>query len=178
MRSLLPFVLGTLLATPALADTDHAFLRETLDGELVDTADRVVSVDKALDAPFVLLYVGASWCPACVRHTPGMVKFVRRMPHKDLVDPVFLSRDEDQRRRTAYRIRHRLTWPTATLAGPIKGTLGERYAFERIPHLILLDENDEVLLDSMTLTEDASERIPTFLERMAQLLAERASQGA
>jgi thiol-disulfide isomerase/thioredoxin len=148
----LPLAVGNAAPTTNVVVAPHA-------GELVALQDDQLvpfKSGKYLEAPYIVLYFSAGWCPDCRRFSPTLVAAYDRQPTKQF-EVLLLSRDKSQADMLKYMRTDKMKWPALAF-----DKLGEAqdlkkyFSSKGIPCLSVIDPEGKVVLQSKS-DQDAAE---------------------
>ena len=123
------------------------------------------NADKFLQAPFIVLYYGASWCPDCRRFSPSLVTAYDQQPADNKRFGVLLvSQDQSEEGMLKFMKTEKMTWPAVAFSKLSDAkTLQELYSGHGIPCLTVLDRRGKVVLQSKT-DQDAESVLTELLD--------------
>jgi nucleoredoxin len=138
--------------------------RNLLSLEMVDDKSAMLKSHNTTDAlkgkKVIGLYFSADWCGPCRKFTPELVSFYEKINRKrgkqNQFEIVWISRCRDVNSYGQY-FTHMGGWlalPPEEAMGKRGQLLGEAYKVKGIPHLVLLDEDGNII------TTDARNKIP------------------
>lgn len=99
------------------------------------------------DPEYYVLYFSASWCGACHRFTPELIRFYQEMRGRG-VEVVLVGRDRTQAEMISYMLQHNIPFPALEQPGAQIPAI-ERLAGRGIPQVVVLDRHGRVI-DSST----------------------------
>jgi len=110
------------------------------------------NTDKFLQAPFIVLYYGASWCPDCRRFSPSLVTaYDQQSSGNKRFEVLLVSQDQSEEGMLKFMKTEKMTWPTVAFSKLSDAkTLEELYSGHGIPCLTVLDRHGKVVLQSKT----------------------------
>mmetsp|Transcript_235 Transcript_235/g.415 ORF Transcript_235/g.415 Transcript_235/m.415 type:complete len:378 (-) Transcript_235:262-1395(-) len=123
-----------------------------------------------------MLYFSAHWCPPCQRFTPKLIEFYNSMKDhgKHDFELIFVSFDKNENEFKEYT--SEMPWPCLPFGSDTKDTLGRKYEAEGIPHLVVVDENGEVItkdgVDGVR-SDESGERYPWKPKSLSELWPEK-----
>lgn len=120
-----------------------------LTADLSDAKGEAAPPRTLANAQRILLYISASWCPACQEFTPRLVDFYREHGGGKAFQLLFLSCDEDAGEMRAYMRGYDMPWWGVRYHSASSKLLGTAYPGDTIPRLVLLDGEGHVLADGM-----------------------------
>ncbi len=119
--------------------------------------------DRFLQAPYIVLYFGAGWCPDCRRFSPSLVAaYARQAPPVKQFEVLLLSRDKTAEGMLKFMRTEKMRWP-ALAYEKVAGAqdLSRFYSGHGIPCLTVIDAKGTVVLQSKS-DQDAKEVLQQF----------------
>lgn len=156
-------------ARQTLADERGApgrLLEEFAAAGLVDPAtNRGVQLDLSARPQYVVLYMGAGWCPPCKVFAPKLVKTIKdKAPAADKVTFIFLSGDKTPAAAKQYLGGLGINWPMLTFTSRGQIPAFQTLFGDTIPQLVVTDRHGTVIVDSAKVGHDRA------LAQLAELL--------
>jgi nucleoredoxin len=126
--------------------------------------------DRFLQAPFLVVYFGAGWCPDCRRFSPALVDAYNRQPSgARRFEVLLVSRDKTAQGMLNFMTAEKMTWPALAFDKIATADDLERlYSGHGIPCLTVLDSDGKIVLQSKN-DQDANE----VLEQLQELIKTR-----
>uniref|UniRef100_A0A7S2MU64 Thioredoxin domain-containing protein n=1 Tax=Helicotheca tamesis TaxID=374047 RepID=A0A7S2MU64_9STRA len=123
----------------------------------------------------IMIYFSAHWCPPCQRFTPALIKFYNKLKAKHNFELIFVSFDKSEDQFKEYT--SNMPWPCLPFdSDDAKATLARKYDAGGIPHLVVLDENGEVItkegVDGVSVDEEG-EKFPWKPKGLSELWPEK-----
>jgi thiol-disulfide isomerase/thioredoxin len=172
-----------LILSPAIApgaDARPAILAAHLKDLVVLRQDHLVPIisGQLRNAPYLVLYFGAGWCPDCRRFSPALVEAYDRQDKKDAqFEVLFMTKDKSQPDMLKFMRSEKMKWPALDFnkvtAAP---DLTQYYSGHGIPCLSVLDRNGKLVLQSKS-DQDAAEVLGQ-LQRLTKPASEPATRRA
>ncbi|MDR2980692.1 MAG: redoxin family protein [Puniceicoccales bacterium] len=154
MKKLL-FLLSALIiaAIPLQADEPSKDTKTSYHKEVLDSAEKFVikpkggkgDVEPLRKKKYLFIYFSASWCGPCKVFTPKLVDFYKKNERNRDFDVLFISLDSDQKAMTAYMKSEKMPWMGVKHGSKGANEIKTKYAGAGVPHLVLLNEKDEVI---------------------------------
>ena len=128
-----------------------------------------------LQAPYTVLYFGASWCPDCRRFSPSLVAAYDAQRHGNKqFEVLLLSKDNDAAGMLKFMQTEKMNWPALAFDKLAQAKdLARFYAGHGIPCLTVIDRHGKIVLQSKS-DQDAQE----VLQALETLLKNRKDAGA
>jgi nucleoredoxin len=122
------------------------------DSMVVVKGEKLVAfkADRFLEAPYIVVYFGADWCPDCRRFSPSLVEaYNQQAANERRFEVLLVSRDRSEEEMLKFMKTEKMTWP-ALAYGKIAGAqkVQELYSGQGIPCLTVLDRQGKVVLQS------------------------------
>ena len=119
---------------------------------LQDDKLKRVPADSIGTKDYYAFYYSAYWCPPCRKFTPKLVDFYNEaIGHHDNIEVIFVSSDQNEDKMEAYMKKAGMRW--LALDFDKKDSKSSKkltgYVGRGIPHLVVVDKNGKVLLDSV-----------------------------
>ena len=119
---------------------------------LQDDKLKRVPADSIDTKDYYAIYYSAHWCPPCRKFTPKLVDFYNEaIGHHDNIEVIFVSSDQNEDKMEAYMKKAGMRW--LALDFDKKDNKSSKkltgYVGRGIPHLVVVDKNGKVLLDSV-----------------------------
>ena len=119
---------------------------------LQDDKLKRVPADSIGTKDYYAIYYSAHWCPPCRKFTPKLVDFYNEaIGHHDNIEVIFVSSDQNEDKMEAYMKKAGMRW--LALDFDKKDNKSSKkltgYVGRGIPHLVVVDKNGKVLLDSV-----------------------------
>lgn len=119
---------------------------------LQDDKLKRVPADSFDTKDYYAIYYSAHWCPPCRKFTPKLVDFYNEaIGHHDNIEVIFVSSDQNEDKMEAYMKKAGMRW--LALDFDKKDNKSSKkltgYVGRGIPHLVVVDKNGKVLLDSV-----------------------------
>ena len=119
---------------------------------LQDDRLKRVPADSIDTKDYYAIYYSAHWCPPCRKFTPKLVDFYNEaIGHHDNIEVIFVSSDQNEDKMEAYMKKAGMRW--LALDFDKKDNKSSKkltgYVGRGIPHLVVVDKNGKVLLDSV-----------------------------
>jgi nucleoredoxin len=118
-----------------------------LAADLVDARGQPAKPQVLRDAPRILLYFSAEWCPHCREFTPELVEFYRAHGGGTAFQVLFVSDDEGAAAMRAYMRDYAMPWWGVRFGSASAQRLERAYPGSGIPRLVLLDGQGRILAD-------------------------------
>jgi nucleoredoxin len=119
--------------------------KEIFPDGLVDADGNALPME-AIQGKMVGVYFSAHWCPPCKAFSPKLVDF--RNANAQDFEVVFVSSDKDEAGQQEYMKELKMPWPTLKFGSAAGDVLGEKFAVQSIPTLVILGP------DGKTITTD------------------------
>jgi thiol-disulfide isomerase/thioredoxin len=133
------------------------------------------SSQRFLQAPYTVLYFGASWCPDCRHFSPSLVAAYDAQPQhgNKQFEVLLLSRDQDAAGMLKFMRTEKMNWPAVAFDKLADAKdLDRFYSGHGIPCLTVIDRRGTVVLQTKT-DQDAGE----VLRELETLLKKSRSAG-
>lgn len=127
-----------------VAMTDSAVLN-TVAPFLVNAEGEAVDLDKVAEAPILLFYYSAHWCPPCRLFTPKLVEFYKANGGGEKFEIIFVSSDRSKKAMFGYMEEEGMPWPVIAYDS-IKATGIKEYGGPYIPSLVMFDNKGKLIL--------------------------------
>ena len=119
---------------------------------LQDDKLKRVPADSIGTKDYYAIYYSAHWCPPCRKFTPKLVDFYNEaIGHHDNIEVIFVSSDQNEDKMEGYMKKAGMRW--LALDFDKKDNKSSKkltgYVGRGIPHLVVVDKNGKVLLDSV-----------------------------
>ncbi|AWK06307.1 hypothetical protein HYN56_19580 [Flavobacterium crocinum] len=136
----------------------------TKDFNFVDTNGKNYSFEDIKNGKsMTLLIFWASWCGPCRQEIPELKKLYHK--YKDEISMVSLSIDHDYKSWKMEVEKENMPWPNLSQLPVKPNGIKEKYNINAVPTLILLDENDKVLLNSINNLSEIEKTINSKLKK-------------
>ncbi|MDQ8182250.1 thioredoxin-like domain-containing protein [Pelagicoccus sp. SDUM812005] len=151
----------------AKPDSAPGRLLEELAGKLVDPATgRRVELPQT-QPQYVILYMGAGWCPPCKVFAPKLVSTLKQAKlAPDMVTIVYVSGDKSSAEAKRYTSSLGIEWPMLTFTNRGQLPAFESLFGDTIPQLVVTDRHGTVLIDSAKIGHDRAlaelQKLSTF----------------
>lgn len=149
---LMAFGLVALTGFAAEQTNVNAVLGVYADSMVVLKGEKLVAfnAERFLEAPLVLVYFGAGWCPDCRRFSPSLVEaYDQQAANERRFEVLLVSRDRSEEEMLKFMKTEKMTWPAlsyAKIAGAQK--VEELYSGHGIPCLTVVNRQGKVVLQS------------------------------
>ena len=158
----LPFIAFLTLSLSATAgefklkigDTVPPNLGKNTNGEKVNVPDFAGKI--------VVISFWASWCAPCIKELP-ILENIQNHLGKDRVEVIAVNYKEDSRQFN--RIKKKLKDLNLTLTRDKRGSIGNRYGVDGIPHLFVLDKMGKLAFQQQGYSEKTVEKIVEILNQ-------------
>ena len=122
-----------------------------------------------LQAPYVILYFGAGWCPDCRHFSPKLVEAYKTQPagaHR--FEVLLLSRDKTSEGMLQFMRSEKMPWPALAFDKVSKAEDLQRfYSGHGIPCLTVIDSSGAIVLQSKD-DQDAKEVLESLEQKIAK----------
>lgn len=127
-----------------VASTDSAVLNSVAP-YLVNAEGEKVDVEAVSEAPILLFYYSAHWCPPCRLFTPKLVEFYNTNGGGEKFEIIFVSSDRTEEAMFEYMKGEGMPWP-AVAYDSIKATGIKEFGGPYIPSLVMFDAKGKLVI--------------------------------
>lgn len=130
-------------------------LLEEFSGKLVDPASGRAAEIQATHPQYVVLYMGAAWCPPCKIFAPKLAQVVKASQSSpDSVAFIYVSGDKTANEAKRYTAELGIDWPMLSFTDRGQLPAFESLFGDSIPQLVVTDRHGVVVIDSAKIGQE------------------------